>query len=316
MVKVKSKRNDVLKLIALVTMFIDHVGYLIYPHIRTFRVIGRISFPIFAYMIAMGYIHTSSRKNYAKRLFIYGAVIQIVFSSFALLFDPYSANPFEVNVILLLFSGLIILKLYDLMSTTIETFISEKNLLTFLKSILFILIFIGFTLLPRLLEIIYSHIYIEKYHTEFSLLFSYGSYGLILILLFYLFYRKPVLLVSAFLVLSLLSGYISYSVHYTDTSVHDSNIVKVEKSLASIQSLDIPKKAVSDAVYPSKIDALTNRMKTFQWPFFQVLAIMGVLLIILLQNRAFSFTMPKRVAYVFYPAHLIFIYIIKLMFFT
>ena len=40
-----------LKLIALITMTLDHVGMMLLPQVRILRAIGRIAFPIFAYMI-------------------------------------------------------------------------------------------------------------------------------------------------------------------------------------------------------------------------------------------------------------------------
>ena len=39
----------VLKIIALITMFIDHLGYAIYGRFSYLNYIGRIAFPIFAF---------------------------------------------------------------------------------------------------------------------------------------------------------------------------------------------------------------------------------------------------------------------------
>ncbi len=69
--------TDALKLIAILTMVIDHIGKVFFPHIILLRIIGRVSFPIFAYLIALGYNRTSSYKRYLKRLVIF-AVISII----------------------------------------------------------------------------------------------------------------------------------------------------------------------------------------------------------------------------------------------
>ncbi len=53
-----------LKIIALITMTIDHIGMILFPHERLFRIIGRISFPIFSYFVAEGAKYTSSRLKY------------------------------------------------------------------------------------------------------------------------------------------------------------------------------------------------------------------------------------------------------------
>lgn len=42
---------DLLKVIAIITMIIDHIGLFFYPDISSFRVIGRISYPLFAFCI-------------------------------------------------------------------------------------------------------------------------------------------------------------------------------------------------------------------------------------------------------------------------
>ena len=53
-----------LKVIALIAMTIDHIGMQIFSEYRILRIIGRIAFPIFAYMIAEGCKFTKSRKKY------------------------------------------------------------------------------------------------------------------------------------------------------------------------------------------------------------------------------------------------------------
>jgi hypothetical protein len=70
-----------LKLIAIVSMTFDHVGYFLNNYSSffanselvdnlsiAFRIIGRLSFPLFAFMLAEGLRHTSDRKKYLLRL--------------------------------------------------------------------------------------------------------------------------------------------------------------------------------------------------------------------------------------------------------
>ena len=72
-----------LKLIALLSMTIDHIGYILYPEREWMRILGRLAFPIFAYMIAEGARYTRSRKKYFLLMFGFGAAFQ-VFSFFAM----------------------------------------------------------------------------------------------------------------------------------------------------------------------------------------------------------------------------------------
>lgn len=59
--------NFSLKIIACIAMTIDHIGYLLFPNIIIFRIIGRLAFPILAYLIAEGCKYT---KNKLKRFLI------------------------------------------------------------------------------------------------------------------------------------------------------------------------------------------------------------------------------------------------------
>lgn len=82
------RRNDILKLIAMITMLIDHIGYRFFPYnineyYIIFRVIGRIAFPIFAYYLAIGFSKTSNLKKYMFRMFIFALITQIPFNFFS-----------------------------------------------------------------------------------------------------------------------------------------------------------------------------------------------------------------------------------------
>ncbi len=69
-----------LKIIACVTMVLDHIGY--FWNIEPLRIVGRIAFPIFVYLIYNGYCHTSSKWKYALRLAFFAIATQIPFNLF------------------------------------------------------------------------------------------------------------------------------------------------------------------------------------------------------------------------------------------
>jgi hypothetical protein len=77
-----------LKIIACLTMLIDHVGYTFFPQALWLRVIGRLAFPLFAWYVAAGFRRTHSRWRYMARLAGWGILSQI---PFALLF--HNATP-------------------------------------------------------------------------------------------------------------------------------------------------------------------------------------------------------------------------------
>lgn len=63
-----------LKLIACVTMLIDHIGAVLMPHNLVLRMIGRIAFPIYCFLLAEGVFYTKNPRRYVLRLGI-GAVL-------------------------------------------------------------------------------------------------------------------------------------------------------------------------------------------------------------------------------------------------
>ena len=87
--------GSTLKIIAIITMLIDHIGavviapvmiqrsgnlymeddlYGIYSLLRT---IGRIAFPIFCFLLVEGFVHTRNVKRYAIRLGLFAIISEI-----------------------------------------------------------------------------------------------------------------------------------------------------------------------------------------------------------------------------------------------
>lgn len=69
----------VLKLIAALTMLIDHAGVTLFPEYDWMRGVGRIAMPLFAFCIAEGFRYTRSRKRYFWQIFLLGAACQAVY---------------------------------------------------------------------------------------------------------------------------------------------------------------------------------------------------------------------------------------------
>ncbi len=170
-----------LKLIAIISMTIDHVGaaigttcvdgklYLsgLIPEdtYNLLRCIGRLAFPIYCYLIVEGYYHTRSLKKYGTRLFVFSIISQVPFS-LAFLKSPTDFS--DLNVYFTLLFGLICVYLVDVAK---KKYAECKNNGT--SAALYI---VGCPIAVILIMVFSIFI-----HTDYS------AFGIMLILLFYFF---------------------------------------------------------------------------------------------------------------------------------
>jgi len=99
----------ILKIIACICMFCDHIGNVLFDEVTVLNYIGRFTFIIFAFQIVQGYIHTHNIKKYIKRLSLFALISQIPFT----LFYHFVFESFAINVIFTLLFGLIAIFIYD-----------------------------------------------------------------------------------------------------------------------------------------------------------------------------------------------------------
>jgi len=71
--------SNQLKLLALLTMTVDHIGVQLLPQYPLLRIIGRLAFPIYAYMIAEGCAHTRNRRKYLLQMSGLALLCQLVY---------------------------------------------------------------------------------------------------------------------------------------------------------------------------------------------------------------------------------------------
>lgn len=152
--------NFALKIIALFCMTCDHIADSLLVPPNYLNVIGRLAFPIFAFQITEGYIHTKSLKKYFIRLIIFAIISQLPFMLFS---NTFGAS-FSLNIFFTLSLGLLAIYLYNK--------ISNK----------FLGVFFGI-----LISIIASLL-----HTD------YGAFGVLIIMIFYIFKDKKVLMTTAY----------------------------------------------------------------------------------------------------------------------
>lgn len=112
-----------IKLFAILFMTIDHIG-VIFDMPIIFRILGRISFPLFAFVLYQGYMHTRNRIHYFLRVFLFGVLIEL---GLILINQFFYVPMISRNIFLLLGFGILGLILLDM-----KLFILTKAFLIFL----------------------------------------------------------------------------------------------------------------------------------------------------------------------------------------
>ncbi|MBN1244843.1 hypothetical protein JXA31_04555 [Candidatus Bathyarchaeota archaeon] len=100
--------RELLKIIAIVTMVIDHVGNILYPELLFLQIIGRLAFPIFAYLIVLGVESTKNPLKYMTMLLVFALISQIPY------FLAFDIQPFErLNILFSLLLSAITIYYYN-----------------------------------------------------------------------------------------------------------------------------------------------------------------------------------------------------------
>jgi hypothetical protein len=170
-----------LKLIAIITMLIDHIGAIMLPHdtmlYLILRCIGRLAFPIFVFLLIEGFQHTRNVQKYLIRLGAFALISEVPFD-FAFYGTVLEFS--HQNIFFTLFLGL--------MCIYLMREIEKKYKLNFI-----------------ILNIIYALLTLIFGVAAFYLKTDYGYKGLLLIVAFYIFRNSKLLLTCS---LFFISGYL------------------------------------------------------------------------------------------------------------
>lgn len=120
--------GSMLKLIAVISMLIDHTALLLAPQIPLMSVpfftvgsqtvtlyylmrkIGRISFPIFCFLITEGFSHTRNKRRYALNLLLFAIISEIPYN---LMKSGLLFNIKAQNIFFTLFLGVLMLYIFE-----------------------------------------------------------------------------------------------------------------------------------------------------------------------------------------------------------
>ena len=249
---------DSLKLLAFLTMVVDHIGLLFFPHLSFFRTIGRLSFPLFAYGIARGYQYTSNKKRYFYRMVLYAFVSQVPYS---FLNPELNFRPFRLNILFTFVIGLLLLMLIDKVRE------DKRWVPVIVIAPIFIYFFEG---------------------TGLSI--SYGAYGLLLIITFYLFLEST-FLITAFTLISVITLFIEAGLTFIEVNLDLDS--KVSSVIILVKNID--------TVFKTLIES--RGFLLLEGSFFQMRSLLAFVPLLLRKNEWFVW-MNKQWVYWFYPLHL------------
>ena len=164
-----------LKYIAFASMFIDHFNKaIITPFLtgtgplnvitRIFDILGRIAFPIFAFMIVEGFFKTKSRWKYLRNLLVFAAISEIPYDMFQ---SAVFINTWSQNILWGLALGLFTIMVIDKLKEKIK----KRPLRIFVSIFIVALSSLGSMLISS----------------------DYEYYAIIIIYIYYLFYDKRLL---------------------------------------------------------------------------------------------------------------------------
>ncbi len=247
--KIKILNRSTLKWIALIAMLIDHIAAILGEACfanwnlnwvyTTFRIVGRLAFPIFAFFIAEGWYYTKNKKKYFFLILVFAIISQPIYY-FAL-----NSSRFSLNILITFLFSLIVLFLIDK--------IKANKSMAFANSILIFAVVV----LVILLELLNIDV-------------SFGLYGVALPVIFYLCYhssfKKQILMwcvVAVLIVLNWLGNFLLLE----DISINS---------------------------------------------FIELFALLAIPLLCLYNGQKGKFSY-KWLFYIFYPAHILLIYLISLL---
>ena len=119
--KIQFLNSNTLRLVAVLLMVSDHIWATAMSFGNWMTYIGRMAFPIFAFQIAEGFVHTKNFKKYALRLLAFAVISEIPFNLF---YSSRWFNPYHQNVMFTLLLGLLAIKVID----NLKKDISPKNI--------------------------------------------------------------------------------------------------------------------------------------------------------------------------------------------
>ena len=273
-----------IKLIAIISMIIDHTGMVLYPGFTLFglpilRILGRIAMPLFAYSIAKGFYYTGNKTRYFAYMFAFAIISQYPFHLMRLAAGLHNIS---LNIMVTWLLALIFLLGLDRairmarilwmeysLNIKLDSWLKAKGIIPAILCLVF----------PILLQVALGH-------ERINISIDFGLYGIILPALFYI----PL-----------------YGVKVWKGEEYEQNSTVAQKSEETSKPLKKRKVEVVYSTVEYFFVMLFVAIATF-WLWAptstQQYAVLAVLFIPLTIKYDKSIRLPKLFFYIFYPLHM------------
>ena len=234
--------SNMLTTIAIIAMVIGYIGFYfseLLPDVAYIicRDIGRISMPIFVYLLVQGFFYTKNFKKYISRMFLFACITQLLFITLMIInikYVPYYTSANQVFMTgNILFSFVISLAILKILHEDILIKKWDYNKNKVIKVITIVLIIIGCILIPLdygvtvpvlavllyYIEKIKIRIYIEKNNPKFiiknillnsigdnKIMFTYLMLILMSLIIMIIYFNESWLILFAMVPIALYNG--------------------------------------------------------------------------------------------------------------
>lgn len=135
--------GNILKLLACVFMTVNHIGAQFFPEVEVLRIIGRLAFPIFAFLIAEGCVYTKNKLRYLLSFALLGIVCEVVYYIFARVWYGNILVTFSMSIFLIYLLGYVKRDLFSPEKSTVIKITESIGLCAVVAAVCFYASYVG-----------------------------------------------------------------------------------------------------------------------------------------------------------------------------
>jgi len=125
---------DYLKVFAILAMIVDHIGFFVFPHLPLLRLIGRLAFPVFLFLVWFNWSY-----KFDRRLWLFWLIVQIPFT---FVYLAWYVTDYVLNILLCIWLVRLFLSFFHRISVSLSSWV---RMFFFFFSLLFFFLLFPYT---------------------------------------------------------------------------------------------------------------------------------------------------------------------------